>query len=32
MASASVGPIEPNQLNNQVLVRYFEEEWRKVIR
>lgn len=25
-------PAEPNQLNNQVLVRYFEEEWRKVIR
>jgi spermidine synthase len=25
-------PAEPNRLNNQVLVRYFEEEWRKVIR
>lgn len=23
---------EPNRLNNQVLVRYFEEEWRKVTR
>ena len=23
---------EVNQLNNQVLVRYFEAEWRKVIR
>ena len=28
----SLAPIEINQLNNQVLVRYFEEEWRKVIR
>lgn len=25
-------PVEPNRLNNQVLVRYFEAEWRKVIR
>jgi spermidine synthase len=25
-------PAEVNQLNNQVLVRYFEAEWRKVIR
>ena len=25
-------PAEVNQLNNQVLVRYFESEWRKVIR
>ena len=25
-------PAEINQLNNQVLVRYFESEWRKVIR
>lgn len=25
-------PAEVNRLNNQVLVRYFEEEWRKVIR
>ncbi len=25
-------PAEVNQLNNQVLVRYFENEWRKVIR
>ena len=25
-------PAEVNQLNNQVLVRYFEDEWRKVIR
>jgi spermidine synthase len=25
-------PTEVNQLNNQVLVRYFEAEWRKVIR
>ncbi|MBU3696090.1 polyamine aminopropyltransferase [Dechloromonas sp.] len=25
-------PAEPNRLNNQVLVRYFEAEWRKVIR
>ncbi|MBS1197027.1 MAG: Spermine synthase [Proteobacteria bacterium] len=25
-------PSEANQLNNQVLVRYFEQEWRKVIR
>lgn len=25
-------PAEINQLNNQVLVRYFEGEWRKVIR
>jgi spermidine synthase len=25
-------PAEANQLNNQVLVRYFEAEWRKVIR
>lgn len=25
-------PSEINRLNNQVLVRYFEEEWRKVIR
>lgn len=25
-------PSEVNQLNNQVLVRYFEQEWRKVIR
>ena len=25
-------PTEPNRLNNQVLVRYFEQEWRKVIR
>ena len=32
MARVGVEPIEPNQLNNQVLVRYFEEEWRKVIR
>jgi spermidine synthase len=24
--------VEPNRLNNQVLVRMFEEEWRKVIR
>ncbi len=24
-------PAEVNQLNNQVLVRYFEAEWRKVI-
>ena len=25
-------PVEVNRLNNQVLVRYFEQEWRKVIR
>ena len=25
-------PVEPNHLNNQALVRYFEEDWRKVIR
>ena len=25
-------PAEVNQLNNQVLVRYFEQEWRKVVR
>lgn len=25
-------PVEVNRLNNQVLVRYFESEWRKVIR
>ena len=25
-------PAEVNQLNNQVLARYFEAEWRKVIR
>jgi spermidine synthase len=25
-------PAEVNQLNNQILVRYFEAEWRKVIR
>jgi spermidine synthase len=25
-------PVEVNQLNNQVLVRYFEAEWRKVQR
>ena len=25
-------PAEVNQLNNQVLVRYFEAEWRKVVR
>ncbi len=25
-------PAEVNRLNNQVLVRYFEAEWRKVIR
>ncbi|WP_371324329.1 polyamine aminopropyltransferase [Dechloromonas sp. ZY10] len=25
-------PVEPNRLNNQALVRYFEEEWRRVIR
>jgi spermidine synthase len=25
-------PAEVNRLNNQVLVRYFEEEWRKVVR
>lgn len=25
-------PVEINQLNNQVLVRYFENEWRRVIR
>ena len=25
-------PAEVNRLNNQVLVRYFEQEWRKVIR
>ena len=25
-------PVEPNRLNNQVLVRYFEEAWRQVIR
>ena len=25
-------PAEVNRLNNQVLVRYFEEEWRRVIR
>ena len=25
-------PTEPNRLNNQVLVRYFEEDWRRVIR
>ncbi|WP_217994837.1 polyamine aminopropyltransferase [Methylogaea oryzae] len=24
-------PAEPNRLNNQVLVRYFEEEWRRVL-
>jgi spermidine synthase len=25
-------PTEINRLNNQVLVRYFEEEWRRVMR
>jgi spermidine synthase len=25
-------PVEPNRLNNQALVRYFEEDWHKVIR
>ena len=25
-------PVEVNRLNNQVLVRYFEEEWKRVIR
>lgn len=25
-------PVEPNRLNNQALVRYFESEWRRVIR
>jgi spermidine synthase len=25
-------PAEVNRLNNQVLVRYFEAEWRKVVR
>jgi len=25
-------PVEVNRLNNQVLVRYFEQEWRKVVR
>jgi spermidine synthase len=25
-------PAEVNRLNNQVLVRYFEEEWHKAIR
>jgi spermidine synthase len=25
-------PAEVNRLNNQVLVRYFEQEWRKVVR
>ena len=25
-------PTEVNRLNNQVLVRYFEQEWRKVVR
>lgn len=25
-------PVEPNRLNNQSLVRYFEEDWHKVIR
>lgn len=25
-------PVEVNRLNNQVLVRYFEAEWRKVVR
>ncbi|NJD25944.1 MAG: polyamine aminopropyltransferase [Betaproteobacteria bacterium] len=24
--------VEPNRLNNQVLVRYFEEDWRRVVR
>ncbi len=32
MNRAGVEPLEVNQLNNQVLVRTFEEEWRKVIR
>ena len=31
-ADMSRVPAEPNRLNNQVLVRYFEAEWRKVIR
>lgn len=31
-ADMSRVPSEINRLNNQVLVRYFEEEWRKVIR
>ena len=31
-ADMSRVPAEVNQLNNQVLVRYFEAEWRKVIR
>ncbi len=25
-------PTEPNRLNNQALVRYFESEWRRVMR
>jgi spermidine synthase len=25
-------PAEVNRLNNQMLVRYFEQEWRKVVR
>ncbi len=25
-------PVEVNRLNNQILVRYFEEEWRRVMR
>ena len=25
-------PVEVNRVNNQILVRYFEEEWKKVIR
>jgi spermidine synthase len=24
-------PIEPNRLNNQVLVNYFEEEWERYL-
>ncbi len=32
MARGGIEPVEPNRLNNQVLVRIFEEEWRKVIR
>jgi len=31
-ADMSRVPAEVNQLNNQILVRYFEIEWRKVIR
>ena len=31
-ADMSRVPAEVNQLNNQVLVRTFESEWRKVIR